>query len=911
MAFREQVRLVGRGSECVALDRMTAAVRAGESRVLVVHGAPGAGKSALLGYLESSATDMRVLRAVGVESEMELAFATLHQLCVPLLDRVEELPAPQREALETVFGIRAGTPPERFLVALAMLSLLSEVSETGPVLCVIDDAQWMDQASAQVLGFVARRLLAESVALVFGARGRIRDLLGLPELEVVGLGKADAHTLLEAATHTRLDQHIRDRIVAEAGGNPLALLELPRDRSVTELAGAFGLPRLDTLPTRIEQSFLTRIEKLAEPSRLLLLIAAAEPVGDPALVWRAAEQLGVTSAAALDDETEGLLSFDIRVTFRHPLVRSAVYRAAGEEDRRAVHLALAEVTDPLADPDRRAWHLASAAAEPDEDVASELELSAGRAQARGGLASAAAFLQRSVALTSSTARRAERAVAAADASVRAGDLDAARRLVDIAELDEPDEWLRARAQLVRGRIAHAAGFNKEAPPMLLAAARRLEPFDTDLARETYLLAWGAAAWGAADAESLATISGAIRELPPRTGSPRPIDLVLEACALLVTEGRGTAVTTLRRAMTALVDLPVPDLLKWGWAACGLSPAVWDEQVMLETYARAAEVVRSAGILTELPIYLASLGAATSLIGDFATAAGIVAESEGIAAATGVPLAPYTTLILTAMQGDEAVAAALIAATIEQSAADGQLTGVTTAQWSAAVLYNGLARYQEALSAAQASTRIAQLVVSVWVLPELIEAAVRVGDDKAAAVALERLADAAEAGDTDWSHGILARCRALVAEGTAAESLYREAVERLGRTLMRPELARAHLLYGEWLRRQSRRVEARHQLRTAYDMFVSIGMAAFAERARRELVAGGEKVRKRSVETSSDELTPQERQIAVLVREGLSNPEVGARLFLSPRTVEWHLRKIFSKLSITSRRQLGDALPLAD
>ncbi|MGI5218925.1 AAA family ATPase [Nocardia sp. CA-290969] len=911
MAFRGQAGLVGRGSECAVLDQLAAAVRTGESRVLVVHGAPGTGKSALLEYLQNSATGMRMLRAVGVESEMELAFATLHQLCVPLLDRVQALPEPQRNALETVFGMRAGTPPERFLVALAVLSLLSEASESGPVLCVVDDAQWMDQASAQVLGFVARRLLAESVALVFGARQRIRDLLGLPELEVTGLGKADAHALLEAATHARLDHHIRDRIVAEAGGNPLALLELPRERTITQLAGGFGLPRTDTLPNRIEQSFLTRIEKLAEQSRLLLLIAAAEPVGDPALVWRAAERLGVSSATALDDETAGLLSFDIRVTFRHPLVRSAVYRAAGDEDRRAVHLALAEVTDPQIDPDRRAWHLASAAAEPDESVAAELELSAGRAQARGGLASAAAFLQRSVALTSSTERRAERAVAAADASVRAGDLDAARRLVDIAELDEPSEWLRARAQLVRGRIAHAAGFNQEAPPILLAAARRLEPFDPDLARETYLLAWGAAAWGAADSESLLAISGAIRELPPRPGSPRPIDLVLEGCALLVTEGRGTAITALRRAMTALVDLPVPDLLKWGWAGCGLSPAVWDEQVMLETYARAAEVVRTAGILTELPIYLASLGAATSLIGDFATAAGIVAESEGIAAATGIPLAPYTTLILTAMQGDETEASALIAATIEQSTADGQLTGVTTAQWSAAVLYNGLARYQDALSAAQASTRIAQLVVSVWVLPELIEAAVRVGDDKAARSALEQLADAAETGDTDWSHGILARCRALLADETAADDLYRESIERLGRTLLRPELARAHLLYGEWLRRQSRRIDARHHLRTAYDMFVSIGMAAFAERARRELLASGEKVRKRSVETSSDELTPQERQIATLVGEGLSNPEVGARLFLSPRTVEWHLRKIFTKLSITSRRQLGDALLQAE
>uniref|UniRef100_UPI002456742A helix-turn-helix transcriptional regulator n=1 Tax=Nocardia wallacei TaxID=480035 RepID=UPI002456742A len=532
---------------------------------------------------------------------------------------------------------------------------------------------------------------------------------------------------------------------------------------------------------------------------------------------------------------------------------------------------------------------------------------AARPPAGGGRPAAAAPPPRALFLPAGPPRGGVGAGAPAHASVRAGDLDAARRFLDIAELDAHSEYLGARAHLVRGRIAHAAGFNNEAPPILLAAARRLEPFDMALARETYLLAWGAAAWGAADADSLVAISTAIRKLPVPEGDPRSIDLVLEACALLVTEGLGTAITTLRRAMDALVELPVPEVLRWGWAACGLSPAVWSEQIMIETYTRAAEVVRAAGILTELPIYLASLGAATSLIGDFATAAEIVAESEGLAAATGVPLAPYTTLILTAMQGREDEAAPLIATTIEQTAAAGQLTGVTTAHWAAAVLYNGLARYAEALAAAQASTRIAQLVVSVWVLPELIEAAVRVHDDEAAREAFDRLVDVAEAADTEWSHGILARCRALLAD-EAADELYREAIRRLSNTLMRPELARAHLLYGEWLRRQSRRVDARGQLRTAYDMFVSIGMAAFAERARRELLAGGEKVRKRTIEPSPDELTPQERQIALLVGAGLSNPEVGARLFLSPRTVEWHLRKIFTKLSITSRRQLRDALP---
>ena len=909
--YEEDISLLGRQAECAHFDRMIAAVRAGESRVLVVHGAPGVGKSALLDYAKNAATDVRVLRAAGIESEMELAFATLHQLCAPLLDRLKNLPAPQRAALETVFGTRerAGTPPDRFLVGLAALSLLSDASAKRPLLCVVDDAQWMDRASTQVLGFVARRLLAESVALVFGARQRGPELLGLPELEVTGLRDADAHALLSSVTHVRLDRNIRDRIVAETKGNPLALLELPRGLTMTQMAGGLGLLNADTLPGQIEQSFLKRIEALPEQTRLLLLVAAAEPVGDPVLVWRAAERLGFAPATALAGGTDGLLTVEERVTFRHPLVRSAVYRAVQPEDRRAVHLALAEVTDVRIDPDRRAWHLASAAAGPDEDVAAELERSAGRAQARGGLAAAAAFLQRSVALTTHTSRRADRAVAAADVTLQAGDLDAARRFVDIAEREAGSEFQRVRAHLVRSQIAFAAGLNNEAPPLLLAAAQRLEPFDMELARETYLIAWGTTALIAADADSLLTISRAMRALPPPTGAPRALDLVLEGYALLVTDGRAAAAPVLQRAVAELVDLPARDVLKWGWVANGVSSAVWDDQAMRVIYSRAVEVVRAAGALTELPFCLASLGIATTWTGDFAAAAAIIAEADIVAGATGVPIAPHVSLRLAALRGREAEAAPLIGATIEEAGAGGQLMGVTVAQWAAAVLYNGLARYRQALPAAQACTQISELWVSVWALPELVEAAARVGDDAAARAALESLADATQSSGTDWALGVLARSRALLSDGAAADDLYREAIERLGRTQLRPELARAQLLYGEWLGGRGQRVEARDQLRTAYEMFVLIGMEAFAERARRELLTTGENVRKRKIEAApSDELSAQERQIALLVRDGFSNPEVGARLFLSPRTVEWHLRKVFTKLAISSRRQLRDALP---
>ncbi|MFV2175562.1 LuxR C-terminal-related transcriptional regulator [Actinomadura sp. LOL_011] len=752
-------------------------------------------------------------------------------------------------------------------------------------------------------------MLAESVALVFGSRERPRELLGLPELEVTGLRYADAHALLESVTHARLDQHVRERIVAETQGNPLALLELPRGLTATQMAGGFGLPHADSLPRRIEQSFLTRIADLPEQTRLLLLVAAAEPTGDPALVWRAAGRLQVTPATALASGTDGLLEFGVRVMFRHPLVRSAVYRSAKQKDRRAVHLALAEVTDAEVDPDRRAWHLASATTRPDETVAAELERSADRARARGGPAAAAAFLARSVALTVDDSRRADRALAAAEAGLRAGDLDAARGLLDIAVRNARNEFQRVRAHLVRGHITFASGFDGEAPPMLLAAARRLEPFDMDLARETYLLAWAGASFGAGNRDSLVAISRAMRELPPAEDEPSALDLVLLGYALLITDGRRAALPTLRRASAALNDHPLQDILKWGWAACGLSALLWEDRLMPETPARAIEEVRSAGVLSELPVYLHALGVPIVLSGDFGAAVAIVAQSETAAAAAGVPMTQHTGLLLTAMRGGETEAAALIAATIEEAGASGQLNGVASAQWASAVLNNGLGRHGRALPAAQATIRSANVIVSQWALPELVEAAVRVGDDTAARDALAELTNVAEPCDTDWAQGILARCRALLSDDAGAADLYLQAIERLGRTLLRPELARAHLLYGEWLRRNRRRTEARTHLRTAHEMFESIGMAAFAERARRELLATGETVRERRNEAPTDPaLTPQEEHIAILVRDGFSNPEVGARLFLSPRTVEWHLRKIFIKLGISSRRELPGALP---
>ena len=705
----------------------------------------------------------------------------------------------------------------------------------------------------------------------------------------------------------KLDDAVRDRIVAETRGNPLALLELPHGLSAAQLAGGFGLLGAQPLTGRIEESFIRRLEPLADETRRLLLVAAAEPVGDPLLLWRAAERLGIGPAAAYAAEAEGLLAIGGRVTFRHPLVRSAMYRSAAAQDRRAVHLALAEATDGETDPDRRAWHLAAAAAGPDEEIALELERSAGRAQARGGLAAAAAFLRRAVALTKDPVRRAVRALAAGRASLQAGEFETALGLAATAEAGPLDEFQRALVELLRAEVTFAAGDWTDAPPLLLKAAARLESFDLELARETYLTAWGAAglAEDVAARDVLVEICRAVRALPSPPGAPRPCDLMLDGFALLITEGNAASTPTLQRAVRAVADMPVEDVLRWGWMAVGASAALWDHEGWLASCTRQVQVLRDAGALAALPIHLTYLGMAILWTGDFAGAASLVAEIDSVAAVTGSLFPPYALLRLRGLQGREGEASAAIASAMEQFGGQGMTA--TRAHWAAAVLYNGLARYAEAAWAArQATTNALNHWIPTWVLPELVEAAVRLGDAELARDALERLAKTTQPCRTEFALGIEARCRALLSDGPAADELYREAIERLRRTRLRPEIGRAYLLYGEWLRRENRRVDAREQLRTAHEMLVAIGMEAFAERARKELQATGEKVRKRTVETR-DDLTAQERQIARLAHDGLSNPEIGARLFLSPRTVEWHLRNVFTKLGIRSRRELANAL----
>jgi DNA-binding CsgD family transcriptional regulator len=794
--------------------------------------------------------------------------------------------------------------------------LLSEVAQKRPLLCVVDDGQWLDGASGQVLGFVGRRLLAESVLMLFAVREPTQDhyLAGLAEMRLSGLADNDARALLVAATLGRIDARVRDRIVAETRGNPLALLELPKGMTAAELGGGFAAPRSGGLPGQLEEHFLRRFEALPGTTQRLVLVAAADPTGDVALLWRAARALGIPQAAASDAEVGQLVEIGAEVQFRHPLVRSAIYTGAAAEERRSVHEALAAATDPQTDPDRRAWHRALATAGPDEEVASEVEQSASRAQSRGGLAAAGAFLQRSVALTQDPKRRADRALAATQAQIHAGAFDEALRLLAAAEVDAQDELQRARVDLLRGRIASASGSWTEASALLLKAARRLEVLDVNLARETYLDALASAMYSAQPGESsqLKDVSDAARTAPPAVDPPSLSDLLLDGLSLFYSEGLATAAPTLREAvgMFASEEISVEKGLQWGTLAAAAAGTIWDFESMAAVMNRQTELARRAGALAPLCFTLSGEVVMMAFRGDLAAAAALSGEVDVLVDAIGIRQAPIAALLLAAFPGDQPRSSMLIQSVIDLASSRGEGTIVNIGLWAAAILSNGLAQYDQALSPAlQASLDegIGKVNIAAWALPELIEAAVRTGNDAMAADALERLAERTRWSGTDWARGVFARCTALVSDGETAEQQYREAIECLGRTALRPELARAHLLYGEWLRRQNRRIDARTQLRNADDLFSEIGMLAFAQRALSELQATGETVRKRQEETRN-ELTPQEEHIARLALEGRTNPEIGAQLFISARTVEWHLRKVFMKLDITSRRELSNALP---
>ena len=898
--------LLDRLRERGALSELLDVARAGRSGVLVLRGEPGVGKTALLEYAIESAAGLRVARVAGVESEMELAFAALQQLCAPMLGTLAGLPDPQRDALGVAFGLKLGAAPDRFLVGLAALSLLSEVAEQQPLLCVIDDGQWLDRASAQALAFVARRLLAEPVALVFATREPVEEYRGLPELLVGGLREGDARELLSSVIRGPLDERVRDRIVAETRGNPLALLELPRG-----VPGVAGVDGVAGSSRGIEESFRRRLEVLPAATQRLMLVAAAKPAGDPALVWRAAERLGIGAAAVAPAADAGLLAIGERVTFRHPLVRSAVYRAASPPERRAAHQALAGATDPQADPDRRAWHRAQATLGPDEEVAAELERSASRAEARGGLAAAAAFLERSAALTLDPVRRAERALAAAQATYQAGAFDATLGLLATAEAGPPDQLRRARADLLRGQIAFASSRGSDAPPLLLKAARQFEPLDSRLARETYLDALAAATFAGrlALGGGMREVAEAARMAPP-PGPARGPDLLLDGISLVICEGYPAGAPVLRRAVSAFrgTDVSTEEGLRWLWLASYAAVIVLDYASFDVLSDRQVTLGRDAGALIALPIAFNTRATVHLFAGEFTEAASLAARAESVAEATGSSIAPYGALGLAVFRGREAQATQLIQTATDDAGRRGEGGGLSLVQWAAAVLCNSLGRYEQALAAAQRASEDSPAVqFASGALVELVEAAVRSAVPERAAGAVQRLSGIARACGTDWALGAEARSRALVSDGAAAENLYREAIGRFGRTRLRVDLARAHLLYGEWLRRERRRRDARDQLASAYEIFDSVGAAAFAERARIELRAAGGHARQHAIQTP-DTLTAQEALIARLAGEGASNPQIAAQLFISRATVAYHLRKVFTKLGVSSRSELAPALP---
>jgi len=902
--------LCGRRAECDVLDRLLESVRAGQSQVLVLRGEAGVGKSALLDYLAQRASGCRLARAAGVEYEMELASAGLHQLCAPMLDLRERLPGPQRDALATAFGLSASPAPDRFLVDLAVLGLLSEVAEEQPLVCVVDDAQWLDKTSARALAFVARRLLAESVGLVFAVRepSDVRELAGLPELVVGGLREDDARALLDSALPVPMDERVRDRLVAESRGNPLALLELPRGLTPAELAGGFGLPDVIPLTNRLEQSFVRRLEPLPSETRKLLVTAAAEPVGDAALLWRAAGRLELGADAAGPAQAAGLIDLGALVRFRHPLVRSAVYRAATQPDRQQAHRALAEATDPDVDPDRRAWHRAHAADAPDEGIAAELERSASRAAARGGIAAAAAFLERAAELTPDSGRRGGRAIAAAEAKLEAGAPEAAHALLAIAELTPLDELQRARLQRLRARIAFALRRGSDAPPLLLDAAKRLVSLDPELARETCLEALAAAIFAGRGINGR-DVQQVVPTARPTVQPPRAIDLLLNGLATRATQGYAAAVPPLREALEAFRqdngDNPANN--RWLWLACRIAADLWEHEIWDELATTGVRRAREAGALSVLPIAASYRAGAHVHAGEYAEASALLEEAYAITQASHTALLVQARQIVAAWRGNEAEALELIRAGRQDATARGQGMALSMIECADALLCNGLRRYEDALLAAERACAQDDLSLYALALVELVEAAVHSNKPKVAAAAFERLSERTRASGTDWALGIEARSRALLTDTTSAESLYEEAVERLAQGRLAPYLGRAQLVYGEWLRRENRRVDAREQLRAAHDTLTSIGAEGFAERARRELQATGETARRRTDDTRGV-LTPQEAQIARLAHEGLSNPEIGARLFISPRTVQYHLHKVFRKLEITSRRQLGRLPP---
>lgn len=904
-------RLLGRKQEQQALTELLTVAREGRSGVLVLRGEAGIGKTSLLRYTLARASGFRTVRIAGAESEMELAYAGLHQLCAPLMGRLDRLPGPQQRALQVALGLAAGDTPDRLIVGLAVLTLLSEASRERPTICVVDDAQWVDAESLLALAFVARRLLADPIVMLFAACQRREDriLSDLPELTVRGLGDHDARDLLTATVPGGLDERVRDNIVAESQGNPLALMELHRVLSPAELAGGFGLAEASQLTSRLERAFGRQLADLPAETKTVLLIAASDPTGEPRWLAAAVDRLGIADEAVEAAQATDLVSIGGRIRFRHPLVRSSIYRGASLSERRRVHRALAEVVDgPTAD-EHRAWHLGHAATAPDERIAGQLEQSAHRARARSGVAAAAAFLEFAVELTPDPERRARRTLAAAEAKLDAGAPEAASKLLFLAQDTTTDELLSARIGVLRARSACPSGRGGDTTQLMLATARRLERLDPELCQEAYLEALIAAILAGRLARgpdtAAAAVAAAARQAPAVGERPRLIDLLLDAVVSRVVDGYTAAAPRLRAALDEFLRADAADRVdvRWYDVATRIALDLFDHEAFDLIAARQLELLRGAGLLAQLPTGLGALAAADVFDGRPAAAAAHLSEAEAITAAIAGPNWRRSDPLVAAYQGQEKRCRDIVAATVNGEAVEhGQGFSIAAGLFALAVLSNSLAQYTEALTACESALQYDDPGICGYVLVEMVEAATRSGDVPTATEAVERLVERTDAAATSTALGLAARSRALLTEGEAAEAEYLLAIEHLEKSPAVVFLARAHLVYGEWLRRQGRRVDARAALRTALEMFTAMGADGFAERAAREVEATGERVSKRSGDIVNG-LTAQEHFISRLARDGQSNSEIAAQLFISPRTVEWHMSKIFTKLGVTSRREL--------
>ncbi len=909
--------LLGRDRELGRLLTLIRRARDGQSGALVLSGEAGVGKTALLDrVVDLAESDVRIERMVASESELELTYAGLQLMCGHMMSAAANLPVPQREALETVFGLRDSGVPNPLVVGLAVQGLLTQVAGDNALLCIVDDAQWLDEVSARAVASVARRLGSERIAVVMAMRNVAGQFADLPQLLVEGLGDNDARELLRLALHGAIDHRVRDQLITESRGNPLALRELPGTLSPADLAGGFALVGSVPLQSRIEQSLLARLEPLPPPTRMLLLLAAADPTGDPGLLWRSSAMLGL-GPDNLDaaQQADALVVVGSRVRFRHPLIRSAVYQAASPEDRRAVHAALADATYVARDPDRRAWHRASATVAPDENVAVDLEQSAERARARGGVAANAAFLERAAELSPAASQRAERLIAAAVAKLDAGAPESALRLVDSAR-DLPLTPLQeALIDRLRARAGYALRRDRSAPRQLLRAAQDLEPHDEALARDTYMEALSAAMYGGRLGEpgAVADVAGAILTATADDQSERAQDLLLRGQALLCAQGLEAALPTLRRAVSAFMKQPAnPFELRWVWFCSRAAQDVWDADALRTLAERQVQAARAEGVLTVLPMALSLLLAARGLDGDLDAADAICDEIDAIVSVTGHPLPLFGRISVAAYRGHVEEVERGARQLRAEAYARGEGYALTIVNFAEAVVYNGAGRHRDALASAREELPHShELGHAMRVLLEVVEAASRTGERAVAEESAERLVSVTRpVGESDWALASVALAKAQLCERDESEVLYREAIDRFDRVQIPMLKWRSQLLYGEMLRRLNRRVDARVQLRAAYEGLSACGMEGFAERAYRELKATGEKVRARKSDTP-DELTDQELNVAQLARDGLTNRDIGGRLFISAHTAEWHLRKVFVKLGIKSRTELRTALPDVD